>query len=442
MLKSRFEIINRSAHSKGSEVSEKKLKIAIVGGGVAGVTAAHILSRNHSVTLLEKNDYVGGHTNTISLPEGPDEGTPIDTGFLVCNDRNYPLFHQLLEQLNVKLRISNMSFGYFDEISGLQYSGPEVNGVFAQRRNLLNFCFLGMLWDMDRFHQNARRDLFKGVLLDLTLGQYLVKGDYGKAFIHDYVVPMGSAIWSVSPAEMMEFPATTFIRFFDNHGLLTFTDRPHWQTVEGGAKAYIEAFLSRFKGEVKIRTAVKKVNRNSENIFLETMQGQILEFDRVVLACHADEALEMLGDPSSEERSALSPWRYQINRAVLHTDESVMPPLKRAWASWNYMREKNSSSFPLVSVSYYMNRIHGLKAKKLYFVSLNRQGSIAQEKVIREISYTHPVFSREAVESQPKLPALNGLRNTYFCGSYFGYGFHEDAVKSGVEVARCFGLDL
>lgn len=421
---------------------EKQLNIGIIGGGVAGITAAHILSRSHAVTLLEKNDYVGGHTNTISLPEGPDEGIGIDTGFIVCNDRNYPLFHRLLDQLGVKLRPSHMSFGYYDEISGLQYSGPEINGVFAQRANLLNFRFLGMLLDMDRFHQSARRDLHKGILLTMTMGQYLVKGDFGKAFIRDYVIPMGSAIWSTSPAEMMEFPAASFVRFFDNHGFLTFTDRPQWQTVAGGSRAYVQAFLSLFKGEVRTQTGVRRVTRKPDGVILETKQGEILEFDRVVLACHADEALGILGDPSPEETSALFPWRYQANRAILHTDESVMPPLKRAWASWNYTRERELSPVPLVSVTYDMNRIQGLKTSRRYFVSLNRQRPIGPGKVIKEISYTHPVYSREAVETQPKLPALNGVRNTYFCGSYFGYGFHEDAVKSGVEVARCFDLDL
>lgn len=423
-------------------MKENKLRIAVVGGGVAGITAAHILSRNHTITLFEKNDYVGGHTNTVLLPDGPDEGTPIDTGFLVCNDRNYPLFHQLLEQLGVKLKNTAMSFGYYDETTGLQYSGPDINGVFAQRSNLFNFGFLSMLWDMDRFHQSARRDLVRGALQDMTMGQYLVKGDYGKTFIRDYVIPMGSAIWSTSNAEMMDFPATTFVRFFDNHGLLTFTDRPQWQTVEGGSHSYVKAFLSRFKGQVQTKASVQKVTRKPSSVLLKTAQGEVMEFDRVVLACHADEALDMLVDPSPEETKALSPWRYQVNRSVLHTDEKVMPPLKRAWASWNYIREKQISPIPLVSVSYYMNRIHGLNTPNHYFVSLNRQGAIDEGKIIREFNYTHPVYSQSTVDTQPKLLSLNGVKNTYFCGSYFGYGFHEDAVKSGVEVAQCFGLNL
>lgn len=424
------------------ELSEKKLSIAVVGGGVAGITAAHILSRYHSVVLLEKNDYIGGHTHTIVLPEGPDAGTPLDTGFIVCNDRNYPLFDKLLGQLGVELQNSNMSFGYYDEISNLQYSGPEINGVFAQRKNLFNFGFLGMLWDMDRFHQSARRDLFTGKLLTMTLGEYLVKGWYGKAFIRDYVIPMGSAIWSTSPAEMMEFPASTFVRFFDNHGLLTFSDRPQWQTVVGGSHAYVNAFLAGFRGEVRTQVEVQRVKRKPEGVHLETSRGENLVFDRLVLACHADEALKMLADPSPEEKNILSPWRYQKNQAVLHTDESVMPPLKRAWASWNYTREKNNSPFPLVSVTYHMNRIQGLEAQRQYFVSLNRQGTIHPDKILREITYTHPTYTREAVENQPRLLSLNGVKNTFYCGSYFGYGFHEDAVRSGVEVARCFGFDL
>ena len=423
-------------------MAETKLRIAVIGAGVAGLTAAHILSRAHQVTLFEKNDYLGGHTHTHLLPEGPDEGAPLDTGFIVFNDRNYPLFHKLLGQLGVGFRASEMSFGYHDEVSGLQYCGPEVKGVFAQGKNILSPSFLGMLWDMDRFHRNSKRDLAAGKLLQITLGEYLVKEWYGKAFIRNYIIPMGSAIWSTSPAEMMQFPASTFVRFFDHHGLLTFTDRPEWRTVEGGSYSYILAFRKSFRGEIKTQAGVQKVTRKASTVRVEISGNKTLEFDRVVLACHADEALDLLAEPTPEEQKALSPWRYQINQAVLHTDESVMPPLRGAWASWNYTREKRNSPDPPVSVTYHLNRIQGLKTQKNYFVTLNRQGPIPSEKIIRVIAYSHPIYTREAVEAQALLPALNGAKNTYFCGSYTGYGFHEDAVKSGVEVGRCFNLDL
>jgi uncharacterized protein len=423
-------------------MEEKPLNIAVIGTGAAGLTAAYILQRKHLVTLFEKNPTVGGHSNTIVIPNGPDKGIPVDTGFMVLNDRTYPTFHQLLKQLEVPVRNSDISFGYWDEKSGLQYAGTNLNGLFAQRSNLWSPAFWRMLREMGWFKVRAKKDLAGGKLEELTLGEYLMDENYSSRFIHDYIVPMGSALWSTSVREMMDFPAATFARFFENHGLLGFTGRPQWQTIVGGSQSFVKAILKTFKTMVRMSDAVEEVKRKGEQVTIRTREGKERSFDQVVMACHADEALALLAEPTEDEQRLLSAWSYQKNFTVLHTDKDVMPPLPHAWASWNYTREKETTLAQPVSMTYYMNRLQGLETREQYFVTLNRVRPIPERYIVKEIYYTHPTFTRTAVESQKELPKLNGVNQTYFCGSYFGYGFHEDAVKSAVAVAQCFGMDL
>jgi len=433
-------MLTRSLHSM--EPTDQRLNIAVVGTGVAGLTAAWLLARRHDVTLFEKNDYPGGHTHTIVVPGGPDAGTPVDTGFIVMNHRNYPLFTRLLEQLRVPLRDSDMSFGFHDRETGLQYAGTNLNTMFAQRRNLLSPSFHRMIRDVLRFYRESPRDLNEGKLAGLTLGDYLKRGAYSAVFVHQHIIPMGAAIWSTASSRMMEFSAENFIHFFRNHGLLGIEGRPQWRTVAGGSHTYVKAMLKSFPQPVRLKSQVDQVLRRNGRVSIETRDGTLEWFDRVVIAAHADEALDLLADPSGAEERLLGAWSYERNHTLLHSDVSVLPPNRRAWASWNYARECGARGENAVSVTYDMKRLQGLDTRARYLVTLNRVGPVAAASVVREMWYTHPVFSFEALKTQAELPKLNGERSTYFCGSYFGYGFHEDAVRSGVEVARAFGIEL
>ena len=417
-------------------------KIAVVGGGVAGLVSAWLLSRQHAVTLFEKNAHVGGHTNTIVVPEGPDAGLAVDTGFIVCNDRTYPNFHRFLDQLGVGVRRADMSFGYHDEGSGLQYAGTDFNGLFAQRANLLRPSYWKLLAEILRFNREGARALEDGSAEGHSLGQWLeALGFMGLALQH-YIVPMGAAIWSAPHDKILQFPAETYLRFFSNHGLLTVTDMPQWQTVQGGSFSYVKAFLQRFKGELRQASPVKQVSRHDNGVALTLEDGRREDFDAVVLAGHADETLRLLADPSGDEQRLLGPWRYQANRTVLHTDTALLPPNMRAWASWNYLRKQGASGTEDVTVTYHMNRLMGLKASQDYCVTLNLDERIDPKKVIKVIDYAHPEFSAAAVATQAELPTLNGQRHTYFAGSYFRYGFHEDAVYSATLVGQAFGETL
>jgi len=421
------------------EPTDRVLRIAVVGTGAAGLTAAWLLARRHEVTVFEKNDYAGGHVHTVVLDSGPDAGTPVDTGFIVMNHRTYPVLTRLLAVLGVSLRDSDMSFGYHDELTGLQYCGSGLNTLFAQRRNLFRPSFHGMIRDILRFNREAPQDLAAGKLAGLSLGEYLDRGGYGRAFVDDYILPMGAAIWSPPRQKMLAFPADNFIGFFANHGLLSVSDRPQWRTVAGGSHTYVRRILAALPRPVRLGTPVTGIRRDGPQVLVRHGEEQE-PFDRVVVAAHADEALRLLEDPTGDEQRWLGPWQYEPNRTVLHTDASVLPPLRRARASWNSTREVAGEA--AMSLTYDMNRLQGLTTSRQYLVSLNRQREIRPGEVIRELVYTHPTYTPESTATQPHLPALNGIRGTYFCGSYFGHGFHEDAVRSGLEVARCFGLEL
>ena len=423
-------------------MAENRLKIAVVGGGVAGVTAAYILQHAHDVTLYEKNSYVGGHTYTVKVDHGPDEGIAVDMGFIVLNNQTYPTFTRLLNQLEVPVRTSEMSFSFVCEKTGLEYAGTSLGGLFAQKRNLFRPTFLKMLAGIARFGKESRKSLETGELTVMSLGEYLEKHCYSPSFISDYLLPMASAIWSTPAGEILHFPAETFVHFLRNHGLLSFKDRPLWQTVSGGSSAYIQAFLKKFQGRVLLSAGVSEIQRRDGEITIRTSSGETERFDRVVLGTHADQSLRLLENPTSDEKSMLGAWSYQKNLAVLHTDTSFLPSRIKARASWNYRRIPDTGIKAPVSVTYWMNRLQGLNTHEDYCVTLNPARSIPQSRVIREGEFEHPLYSFQSVATQKDLPSLNGKNNTYFCGSFLGYGFHEDAVKSGVQVARCFGLEL
>jgi predicted NAD/FAD-binding protein len=431
--------VNEGEHAIMDDVP---LKIAVVGGGVAGIGAAYLLQRRHQVSLFEKNDYVGGHTHTIVIDSGPDQGTPVDTGFIVLNDRTYPLLMQFLAALHVPIRKSDMSFSYTCRRTGLQYASRNLNTLFAQRRNLLRPSFWRFLIEIVWFNVKTRKGLASGTLQGLSLGTYLRQEAVIPSLVETYLIPMAAAIWSTPDARMMDFPAESFFRFMENHGLLSVSDQPQWYTVEGGSHAYVKAFLKGFTGRVFSNRPVKHIRRTESGPVLTFADGEDDSYDAVVIATHADEALGLLSDPSPEETSCLAPWSYNRNVTVLHTDASFIPDNPRARASWNYLREKDASREAPVMLTYHMNRLQGLRTAEDYCVTLNPGRAAERNRIIRELVYHHPMYTAEAVATQQSLQGLNGQRHTYFCGSYFGYGFHEDALRSGVQVAEAFGIHL
>ena len=417
-------------------------KIAVIGGGVAGIVAAHLLQQRHEVTLFEGNDYLGGHTHTIDIQDGPDAGLAVDTGFIVLNDATYPLFRKFLARLGVDARVSEMSFGFQCQQTGLVYAGTDLNGLFARRRNLVSPSFYRFLMEIVRFSKQARQDLDSGDFLQLTLGEYLARGGYSNFMVDNYLVPMAAAIWSTPAMQIHAFPAGPFLHFFRNHGLLSFRNRPLWRTVVGGSSAYVKAFAKDFKGTLHLDAAVQSVRREADRVRLSFPGGETQTFDQVVIATHADQALALLQDSTELEQELLSPWQYQRNHTVLHTDSSLLPRQRQAWAAWNFTRTASATEDRPVYVTYYMNRLQGLKARHHYCVTLNRSEAFKPDTVIAEMDYHHPLYSFASMATQAKLPQLNGCKRTYFCGSYFGYGFHEDAVRAGVGVAKALGLEL
>lgn len=418
-------------------MNNEQNRIAIIGAGVAGITTAHLLQRNATVKIFDKNKRLGGHTNTITLEDCPDAGIGVDTGFIVCNDKTYPLFHQLLEDLNCPVRDSNMSFGFASERTNFYYAGTSLSGMFAQKRNIFRPSFYGFINEILSFGKKAIADLESDSVGDISLDEYT--RDLKPETRSRYIIPMAAAIWSATQNDIMKFPARTLLHFWRNHGLLSLKDRPQWQTVDGGSHAYLKSFSRSFCGQIALDARIQTVRRSDKHITIVHADGYEEDFDKVIFAAHANESLALLENPTEDEQRLLGAWTYQDNRTLLHTDPSFMPANRRAWASWNYLERKVDDPDAPVPVTYHMNRLQGLTTHEEYFVTLNPDREPSDGALIKDIMYQHPVFSSDAVATQPNLPTLNGKQNTWFCGSYFGYGFHEDAVRSGVQVAKDFG---
>ncbi len=416
----------------------KKSTIAVIGSGVAGVTAAHLLQQKYAVTLFEKNSRLGGHTNTIVLEDGPDAGTPVDTGFIVLNDQTYPLLHKLLKQWNCPVRNSDMSFGFYSEATGFYYAGTSFSGLFARRSNLLRPSYYRFLRDILRFGQQAIDDLAYDRIGRQTMRDYVAH--VHPETVRNFIIPMAAAIWSATQHEILDFPAASMLAFWRNHGLLALKNRPQWQTVVGGSHAYLKRFEATFSGNIRLNTSLRAIRRSNDIATLIHQDGSPETFDGVVLATHADEALALLEAPTENERRLLAPWRYQPNRTILHTDNSFLPRHRRAWASWNYLERANQDPDQPVPVTYWMNLLQGLRTSHDYFVTLNPTHEPAPGTLIREINYAHPVYSHDAVATQRELSSLQGAQGTWFCGSYFGHGFHEDAVRSSIQMAATHGI--
>ena len=418
------------------------MNIAVVGAGISGIMSAYLLQRRHRVTLFEKNGYIGGHTNTAVIGEGPDAALTVDTGFIVHNERTYPLFRTFLKQLGVAAAPTDMSFSCQDDETGFHYSSLGFNGFFAQRENLFKPSYWAFLLGIQRFCSRTQALFEQGKLGGLTLGEYARRERFRRDVIDQFVVPMASAIWSASEAKTMEFPMESFARFYSNHGLLSVWDHPAWYYIPGGSRTYVTAFLKGFTGEVLSKCPVAAVRRTGRAVTLKLADGAERTFDAVVIAAHADEALRMLADPSPEEARLLGAWKYSENRTVLHRDTSWLPSNQRAWASWNYRHDPSVPRTYPATVTYYMNHLQRLDARSHYCVTLNPWKPVAASEVIDEMTYHHPMYTFESMATQPELPSLNGRRNTYFCGAYFGYGFHEDGTRSAVEMARNFDIEL
>jgi len=412
-------------------------RIAVIGSGIAGLSAAWLLSQRNEITLFEADDRLGGHTNTISIKtvEGPQA---IDTGFIVFNERNYPNLVALLDQLGVATHHSDMSFAFTCRDTGLEWAGDNLNTVFAQRRNLLRPSFLRMVLDILRFNSQAKRLLTEAGTAGTpeSLGEFLDRKGIGTAMRARYLLPMAAAIWSCPQREMLAFPARRFLQFFNNHGLLDLNNRPQWRTVSGGARRYIDAMLPALSGGLRLATPVRSVRRGETGVTLHGDAGELGRYDQVVLACHADQALAMLAQPTADEQALLGAIRYQDNVAWLHTDPALMPRERRVWSSWNYLANPDSSP---PAVTYWMNRLQGLPGPTPYLVTLNPQTPPAEAHVLRRIRYQHPVFDAGAVLAQGRLHTIQGRQGLWYCGSYFGYGFHEDALTSGVIVSTRLG---
>ena len=410
------------------------MRVAIVGTGISGLAAAHRLHPRHDIAVYEANHYVGGHTNTIRV-DLPGETQWVDTGFIVLNDRNYPRFSALLEELGVATQPSRMSFSVADG-RGFEYAGTP-RGLFARRAHLADPRFLRMTRDLLRFNREARSLLATSPGEGPSLREFLARGGYSEWFVERLIVPQAAAVWSADPEQLWSFPAAFLARFFHNHGMLGFHDRPRWRTVSGGSRRYVEAITRPFADRIRTGSAVRAVTRAAEGVWIAADGCDRERFDEVVIATHSDQALAMLTDPSEVERELLAAVPYQRNEAVLHTDERLMPRRRAAWASWNY----HLTPTPRAStqLTYWMNNLQSLSSSTSFFVTLNRTDAIDPGKVIRTISYAHPVFTARGVAAQLRQGELCGVNRTHYCGAYWGWGFHEDGVASGLRAAEGVG---
>jgi predicted NAD/FAD-binding protein len=418
-------------------MNDSRLNIAVIGTGIAGMSAAWLLGKRHQVTVYEKQGRIGGHSNTVDAPDNQGT-TPVDTGFIVYNERNYPNLTALFEHLGVATKASEMSFSASQGGGQFEYSGTDLNGLVGQRRNIARPRFWKMLRDLRRFYSAAPAFLLSEGSEELSLGDYLQQEGYGPSFINDHLLPMAAAIWSTTPIEMKAYPARSFIRFFVSHGLLTLRDRPQWRTVDGGSREYVKRLTSSYATDIR-SYGVRSVRREPQGVVVEGADGNSERFDHAVIATHADEAFRLLADPEAQETRLLGGWRYTKNRAILHRDTRLMPLRRRVWSSWNFIGDQTEAGQDRVCVTYWMNCLQSLETAEPLFVTLNPFKEPAPSTIIREFEYDHPYFDRAALAAQRQLWSLQNQRRTWFCGSYFGYGFHEDALQSGLAVAEQLG---
>lgn len=418
-----------------------KRKIAIVGSGISGLTAGFLLHKQHDITLFEAAPTLGGHTATVDVEQG-GRRYAIDTGFIVFNDRTYPNFLKLLERIGVARQPAEMSFSVKSP-EGLEYNGHNLDTLFAQRSNLLSPRFYGFVAEILRFNREARAWLADHQALDvgseLTLGDFLQAGEFSDYFARHYILPMGAAIWSSTLADMRAFPLGFFLRFFAHHGLLEVANRPQWYVIPGGSREYIGLLTAGWQSQIRLACPVAGIRRVTNGVIVQSRDGEE-QFDEVIFACHSDQALALLADASERERTILGAMPYQANDVWLHTDATCLPVRRKAWASWNYQLGDDDGARPLVS--YNMNILQGVSSPEPFCVSLNPAGRVDESKVLRRFVYHHPVFNQSSIAAQQRRPEICGQRHTHFCGAYWYNGFHEDGVRSALDVARRFGAEL
>ena len=415
------------------------MKIAIIGSGISGLTSAYLLNRNHDITVFEANDYIGGHTHTHNIKIKNKEYA-VDTGFIVYNERTYPNFIKLLDTLGVERQLSTMGFSVKSASEDYEYAGESLNSLFAKRSNIFRLGFLRMLYEM--YHFGKKSDS-TGLGLDasITLGTYLRSENYSNEFINYFIIPMGAAIWSTPANKVLDMPAYFFIKFFYNHGMLEIINRPKWWVIKDGSSAYIKKIIKGFESKINLSSPIRTVSRLDNGIEIETANSEkSLMFDAVVFATHSDQALAMLKNPTEKEKDILSSIPYQKNEVLLHTDSSVLPKRKLAWASWNYQLDSNPES-PVV-LTYNMNILQSLDCDETFCVTLNDHQSVDKSKVLKKITYHHPLFTVKGIEAQKRKLEISGVNNTYYCGAYWHNGFHEDGVASAIEVCKHFGEQI
>ncbi|PMG96592.1 NAD(P)/FAD-dependent oxidoreductase [Vibrio breoganii] len=412
------------------------MKIAIIGTGISGLTCGYRLHKNYDVTLFEANDYIGGHTATVDVEV---EGKPyiVDTGFIVYNDRTYPNFIEMMNEIGVRGNPTEMSFSVRNDGNGLEYNGHALSTLFAQKRNWFNPKFYSFISEILRFNKLAKSLAGDDSLEEQTLGSFLEQHDFSDYFSENYILPMGAAIWSSTLADMRVFPLSFFLRFFLNHGLLDIKNRPQWYVIDGGSRAYIEPLTQGFSDKILLNSPVEKVQRTPVDVRL-LVNGEWLQFDQVIFACHSDQALKILGEEQTQlETDVLGDMRYQANEVVLHTDTSLLPKRNKAWASWNYyLSGDQDQENRLPTLTYDMNILQHIQSEHTFCVSLNNSPNIDKNKILRSFIYHHPVFTRESIAAQGRSEELQGNNATWFCGAYWRNGFHEDGVHSALQVVK------
>tara|TARA_B100001996_G_scaffold354409_1_gene316347 strand:- start:1461 stop:2702 length:1242 start_codon:yes stop_codon:yes gene_type:complete len=411
------------------------MKIAVIGSGISGLSAAHFLSKKHKVDLFEKNDHFGGHSYTVEIPSNDSNGIiSVDLGFIVFNKINYPNLVNLFEKLQVGYEKSNMSFSVSIKNSNIEYSGSGLKGLFANKYNVFNINFLKMIREIFYFYKMADK-IKKEDFVNKTLGEFLISKKMSNYFIKFHIIPMVSAIWSMPSALAYEMPMSLFVNFFQNHGLFKIKNRPQWYTISGRSKTYVKKVLETINGEYFKNYNIKKVSRNKNGVRLYYgKSNEYFEYEKVIFAVHADEALRLINEPTENEKKILENFQYKKNIGYLHNDERLMPRRKKAWSSWNSILDKNDGKKNCIT--YWLNKLQNLKTKKNYFLTLNPFISIEDEKIIKKIYFSHPFYDMKTVNAQKLLSELQGINNSYFCGSYFGYGFHEDGLNSGINVSN------
>ena len=413
------------------------MKIAIVGTGISGLTAAYLLNREHDIVVFEKNDYVGGHTHTHDV-KTKESSLAVDSGFIVYNEVTYPNFIKLLDQLGVQRQKTTMGFSVKSVKKNLEYAGNSLKTLFAQRLNYFRPSFWIMLRDILRFNKKGKADL-ANLSAEIKLGDYLRQNNYSRSFINHYIIPMGSAIWSTKAKSMMDIPALFFIRFFNNHGLMQVKNRSGWWVIKGGSREYVKKMIAKFDSKIRLNTAVESISRSENKIIIQVL-GKEEIFDAVVIATHSDQALQLLSDSTQQEIEVLSALPYQSNEALLHTDSSVLPKRKNAWASWNYNLDQEVDQ-PM-AMTYNMNILQTLNTNETYCVTLNNNDLVDSNKILKTLYYEHPQFTPEGISAQKRKHEISGINNTYYCGAYWRNGFHEDGVVSALEVCGHFGITL